>query len=219
MATINDEKLYDGLPEYWVGKDASFAMLVDWITYSRRQAKKDRLAAGDDAEGDPISLWIDGLIEIAIARNYPARCMRELEPLVDMADRERSGVLGTLDQGLIPFKNQAVAQRTMQSDFVPADLGGRLTATAVAEFSQKFEFTGYPRTREQWAQIQPFLRREHWEPVTVFVCINQAKARAFENLTSLFFEVLTTELLSYGPGEVTARGWVMGPFPTGFNAR
>ena len=55
-----------------------------------------------------------------------------------------------------------------------------------------------------------------WAPVFVFVCVNQAEAQAFESLTALFFEVCSRELISYGPGERTRLGSIMGPFPTCF---
>jgi type IV secretion system protein VirD4 len=99
-----------------------------------------------------------------------------------MADKERSGVLGTMDQAMLPFKNKAVKERTSACDFTSMDLRGMKD----------------PDTGE-------------WLPVTLYICVNQAEAQAFANITALLYEVLSRDFLSYGPGEKDKRGRIMGP--------
>src|SRR3546814_21010127 len=50
-----------------------------------------------------------------------------------------------------------------------------------------------------------------WLPVTLYICVNQAEAQAFANITALLYEVLSRDFLSYGPGEKDKRGRTMGP--------
>src|SRR3546814_7441454 len=102
--------------------------------------------------------------------------------LIDMADKERSGVLGTMDQALLPVKNKAVKERTSACDFTSMDLRGMRDVD-----------TG------------------EWLPVTLYICVNQAEAQAFANITALLYEVLSRDFLSYGPGEKDKRGRTMGP--------
>src|SRR3546814_14434026 len=97
-----------------------------------------------------------------------------------MADKERSGVLGTMDQALLPFKNKAVKERTSACDFTSMDLRGMRDVD-----------TG------------------EWLPVTLYICVNQAEAQAFANITALLYEVLSRDFLSYGPGEKDKRGRTM----------
>src|SRR3546814_1052207 len=99
-----------------------------------------------------------------------------------MADKERSGVLGTMDQALLPFKNKAVKERTSACDFTSMDLRGMRDVD-----------TG------------------EWLPVTLYICVNQAEAQAFANINALLYEVLSRDFISYGPGEKVKRGSTMGP--------
>lgn len=212
LAHINDRddpQRYEGLPEHWHGKEASFPMLGDWLAYSQRGSSQ---GAGAQAQEDPLRPWLADLVETAIERGYPDPCVRGLQPLVLMAPQERSGIIGQLAQALIPFRNTAVVQRTETSDFAPSDLGGRLKASALAELG----LDAYPSSREEWDAIAPRLRDDMWEVVTVFVCVNQAVANAFETLTALFFELCSRELIAYAPGTRTEAGAVMGPFSTCF---
>jgi type IV secretory pathway TraG/TraD family ATPase VirD4 len=87
-----------------------------------------------------------------------------------------------MDQAMLPFKNKAVKQRTSACDFTSTDLRGMRD----------------PETGE-------------WLPVTLYICVNQAEAQAFANITALLYEVLSRDFLSYGPGETDKRKRVMGP--------
>ena len=207
------ERNYDDLPPEWRGMDVSFPMLIDWITRTQLNAISSAGDGGGKNE-DPLGPYFRSLVDTAIKRQYPERVVRELQPLIATAPQERSGILGQMTKGLNPFSNSAAAQRTSRSDFVPADLSGRLKSSTLLKLGYDPGF--YPKTRDDWDAIRPFLTPDDWDPVTVFVSIAQQDAAAFENLTTLLFETISLELLSYGPNETKPNGTLMGPYPTGF---
>ena len=212
VAQVNDREdpeRYDVLPDQWRDMPASLPMLVDWLAETQLAAT-EKMAASGGQQQDPLKDYMLGLVREAREHHYPPRVIRELQPLILMADRERSGVLGTMDAGLLPFKNEATVERTAESDFVPTDLGGMLSDACL----KRLGLDAYPRTTEQWQAIKEHLRASDWEPVTVFVCINQVDASSFEAVTALFFETISKTLLSFGPGEQTRNGIVLGPYPT-----
>ena len=231
IASVNDRLEADpeadvwsdcDLPEYWRGKPASFPMMVDWMAHSQMSARE---AAGEDAPpggappggGDPLRPWLEGLVRTATEREYPPRCVRELAPIVDTAPQERSGFLGTVDKGLAGFKIESVSERTESSDFTPTDLRGRLSESALKELRDLGVLEEeYPRTRADWERLRPYLREDHWQPVTVMVCINQADTAAFSTITSLFFEIISKLMISVAPNEWTDSGVLLGPYPVCF---
>jgi type IV secretion system protein VirD4 len=189
VSHVNDAKATDGIPPQWHGYEASFPLLVDWIADAQFQAGK--LAEKKNAEAaankqlpmaDGMKLFLGGLADQIKENGYSERAFTSIAPLIDMADKERSGVLGTMDQAMLPFKNKAVKERTSACDFTSMDLRG-----------MKDPDTG------------------DWLPVTLYICVNQAEAQAFANITALLYEVLSRDFLSYGPGEKDKRGRVMGP--------
>ena len=189
VSHVNDHRSTDGVPAQWLGYEASFPMLVDWIADAQYQAgkiaeqkNKEAAAAKQLPTADGMKIFLGGLCDTIKANDYSERAFTSLAPLVDMADKERSGVLGTMDQAMLPFKNKAVKQRTSACDFTSTDLRGMKD----------------PETGE-------------WLPVTLYICVNQAEAQAFANITALLYEVLSRDFLSYGPGEKDKRGRVMGP--------
>lgn len=189
VSHVNDAKSDEGIPNQWKGMEASFPMLVDWIADAQFQAGKRAEAANAQAAAnkelptaDGMKMFLSGLADHIKAGDYSERAFTSLAPLIDMADKERSGVLGTMDQALLPFKNKAVKERTSACDFTPADLRGMRDID-----------TG------------------EWLPVTLYICVNQAEAQAFANITALLYEVLSREFLSFGPSEFDKRGRQMGP--------
>ena len=209
VARVNDRQeadpiRYQGIPKHWHGKEASLGMLVDWIAYSQFMATAkaeyddmpgEEAGDGGDDEKDKIGAWLRSLCdeinpesrESGDSRGTTARGFGALSQLVNMADRERSGVLGTVDKGLLPFKNESVKQRTEASDFTPDDMRGILGDDGI------------------------------WRPVTVYVCVNQAEADAFATVTALFFEVMSRWLLTYKPNDWNSRtNRQLGPFIVGF---
>ena len=206
-----DKKRYEGLPEHWHGKEASIPMLVDLLAVSQfnigkpqapEDASSNPMAGFDEQQAvdqqqqqgqtDALGQWMERLatemnpngLSGADAIGTSARAFTEFTPLIRMADKERSGVIGTMDQALLAFKNEAVRQRTEACDFTPDDLRGI--------FDEK---------------------TQTWKPVSLFVCVNQAEAEAFSTVTALLYEVLSRYLLSYGPNEVNEKtGRKLGPY-------
>lgn len=217
IAKVNDAKDYDGIPEAWYGQEASLPMLVDWMAAAQFAASTGS-AADDTFVGnpdemepaqqsqDPMGDWIKSLSTVVNpATKGPAasaRAFTELSPLIMMADKERSGVLGTMDQALIPFKNEAVKQRTSACDFTPADLRGI--------WDPKRPNPSRPKTKE-------YPQGDHWWPVTLYICVNQAEADAFATITALLYEVMSRYLLSFGANEYDPKSKkLMGPYPICF---
>lgn len=189
VSHVNDAKSDKGIPTQWRGMEASFPMLVDWIADAQYQAgkaadEKNAQAAANKQlpTADGMNMFLSGLCDQIRAGGYSERAFTSISPLVNMADKERSGVLGTMDQAMLPFKNKAVKERTSACDFTSMDLRGMRDID-----------TG------------------EWLPVTLYICVNQAEAQAFANITALLYEVLSRDFLSYGPGEKDKRGRVMGP--------
>lgn len=189
VSHVNDAKSTDGIPAVWHGYEASFPLLVDWMADAQFQAGK--IAEKKNAEAaaqkqlpmaDGMKIFLGSLCDQIKENGYSERAFTSIAPLIDMADKERSGVLGTMDQAMLPFKNKAVKERTSACDFTSMDLRGMKD----------------PDTGE-------------WLPVTLYICVNQAEAQAFANITALLYEVLSRDFLSYGPGEKDKRGRVMGP--------
>lgn len=191
VAKIGDNGNYDGVPTEWSGMEPSLPLLTDFI--ATNQFEQTQSSAQDDGDGfgppaDKLGEWIRSLCDDVNANSpsarFPApRAFKELSSLVNMADKERSGVLGTMDQAMLPFKNAAVAQRTSACDFTSEDMRG---------------------------MANPFTNETR--PVTLYICVNQAEAESFSTITALLYEVLSKDLLSYGPGEFNPKSnRVLGP--------
>lgn len=98
----------------------SIPAMIDWINAGLREASdaNDAMRAEAASEGvwrndarDALSTWLLGVVD-ARSDDGHARIRTEILPLVDMAPNERSGVLGTMDRGLLPFRNAAVRRAT-----------------------------------------------------------------------------------------------------------
>src|SRR3546814_17858487 len=111
--------------------EAAFPMLGDGIDDEQFQAgkaaeeKNEQAAANKQLPtADVMKIFLSGLADQIRAGGYSERAFTSIAPLIDMADKERSGVLGTMDQALLPFKNKAVKERTSACDFTSMDLRG-----------------------------------------------------------------------------------------------
>ena len=209
VAKINDRDdpdRYEGITKRFRGKEASLPMLVDWLVESQQNTA--RSGPGDD----PMRPIMQAFVDEAREWEYPQRAITELTGLINVADKERSGILGTMEEGLLAFKNAAVVERSSSSDFAPEDLRGKLTEKSL----QSMGLDHYPDCKGDWEIVQANPSKQEWKPISVYVCINQAVASSFATITSLFFETCSKTLLAYGPGEVTNNGTLMGPYPTCF---
>ena len=238
----DNTKFQEELPEDWRGKEPSLPMLSDWIAYAQLENTKPVEQEQESYGGPPPSTdrlgdWIRKLCEIIKPgednkRLASPRAFLELSSLVNMADKERSGVLGTMDQALLPFKNEAVKQRTSATDFTPDDMRGVLKQEILARTrlppnDQNYLNPGRTRYVDdkglehfKWASEEferLFYEPNSWLPLTLYVCVNQAEAAAFATITALLYEVLSNSLISFGPyehNEKTDR--ILGPFPVLF---
>ena len=67
---------------------------------------------GHAAWGDfQAALWLRGIVKESGADGYHQRAAVEIAPIISMAPNERSGILGTMDKGFLPFKNRHIRER------------------------------------------------------------------------------------------------------------
>jgi len=191
---VSDNKNYNGVPNQWIGKPPSIPMLVDFLAHGmgeaskiQKEKKEAKEKAGKHHFGDATTDWFAALVTEAEEGKYSVRAINALKKLEPMSSRQRDGIMSTMDKAFLPFNNAAVKERTSDSDFRPSDLRGI-----------KDPVTG------------------KWKPVSLYVCVNQAEASAFTQITSLLFEVLSLELLAYGPRERNKNGVRLGPFAVCF---
>jgi type IV secretion system protein VirD4 len=260
IAKVGDAGNYDGLPkEYKDAKmEPSLPMLADWLALSQMQSMKaaepqpafpedaDEMNAYDVQAAQPPSAndgldalgkWIKGLVDtVDIGRTdgkstyHSPRAYAELAPLVNMADKERSGILGSMDKALLPFKNEAVKQRTSFSDFTPDMFRGVFQPPENIKERELLspdhpnaltkEKKKYWHIREKIYEFADeeykaaYMNPDNWVPVTLYVSINQSIAEAFSTITSLLYEVLAKAHISQGPWEFNSKtGEIVGPYP------
>lgn len=231
-----DPTFRNDLPEEWRGMEPSLPMLSDWIAHAQLENTKTQddpdVFGGPPPSADRLGDWIRKLCEQikpgeANKSLASPRAYNELSALVNMADKERSGVLGTMDQGLLPFKNEAVKQRTSATDFTPDDMRGVLKPEILARTRlppdhPEFLDTGRERYIDndgvpqfKWASDkykEIFYDKSNWKPVSLYVCVNQSEAAAFATITSLLYEVLSNSLISFGPYEYNEKtNRILGP--------
>lgn len=237
VAKVGDGKNYAGVPSNWHDHEPSLPMLADWFTIAQFNATGQGEGTEDgegvqdpnqqDSNTDKMGEWIRKISsEIKVDPSYPSnhpnnrgkseRGFMELAALVNMADKERSGIVGTMDEALIPFKNAAVKERTSACDFTADDMRGILDPsitkrTKLAQTNKDYLLPDSP----QYKALEN--DKINWKPVTLYVCINQSDAPAFAQITSLLYQVLSRDLLSYAPREYnTKTGATLGHAPVCF---
>lgn len=239
VAKVGDAKDYAGIPANWVGREPSIPMLSDWMAISQFNATGGKSADAsdgmteivDDEDANPnqdkMGEWIRKVSSSIQPRpefsptssenlGKSERGFMELVQLVNMADKERSGVLGTMDEALLPFKNAAVKERTSSCDFTPDDMRGIFDPDLTARTKLDPSDPNYiNRGSDEFRALQK--DKSNWKPVTLYICVNQAEAKAFSNITALLYQVLSRDLLSYGPKEMNEKTKTqLGPFPVCF---
>ena len=179
------------IPDAWRGREASFAMILDWLTSSQVAIAEDmeeRRKQGDQMVmmADPMKDLLLNAVEEARRYAYAHRAVSELTQLANTPDRERGSILSTMIEGLAIFRNAAVRNRTSHSDFHFSDLRG---------------------------MVDP--RDGKIKPVSVYLSINMVDAQALNPITAIFIELMSNYLLSHNINQVID-GMKMGPCPVLF---
>ncbi|MDR2685302.1 MAG: type IV secretory system conjugative DNA transfer family protein [Rickettsiales bacterium] len=179
------------IPPHWIGREASFSMIFDWINTSQLaiQAKvEERRRQGDQYVGmeDSMKDLFQGAVNEAKQFGYAHRAILELTQLANTPDRERGSILSTVFASLAVFRNAAVRARTSHSDFHFKDLRGMKD----------------PKDGKI-------------KPVTVYLSINQVDAGALNPITGIFVELMSNFLISNPPDLVKPDGKI-GPCPVLF---
>jgi hypothetical protein len=103
-----------------MGETASIPAVVDLIGDGLRTASEMHEAARVEAarEGrlpdvpDYVAQWIGTIDLLVREKGHDERIQDALVPLISMSRNERSGILGTVDKGLLVFRSHAVRRRT-----------------------------------------------------------------------------------------------------------
>ncbi len=182
---------WDNIPDAWRGREASFAMILDWLNAAQlnvAEQLEERRRQGDQMVmmADPLKDVFLAAVDEARRYAYAHRAVLELTQLANTPDKERGSILSTILAGLAIFRNAAVRNRTSHSDFHFSDLRG-LTD---------------PRDGKV-------------KPVTVYLSINMVDAQALNPITGIFIELMTNFLLANAPGGTHA-GQKLGPCPVLF---
>ena len=184
---------WDNIPEEWVGREASIPLLLDWLNEAQVQISKNitkRKEEGDQMASlaDPMKEMLEEAVTESLNYGYAHRAVLELTQLANTPDKERGSILSTALTGIGIFKNQAVRQRTDHSDFTFKDLRGMVDPTD--------------------GKIKP---------ITVYLSVNQADARALNVITGVFVELMSNFLISNPPNKkLNLKGDTIGPYPVLF---
>jgi len=103
-----------------MGRTASIPALIDMINEGLRTAARNdeaaRIAVARERRiaeiPDYVALWIGTIDLLVREKGHDRRIQDALVPMVSMSRNERSAILGTVDEGLMVFKSQAVRRRT-----------------------------------------------------------------------------------------------------------
>ena len=113
---------WDPIPEAWIGRQASFPLLMDFITKQQLDISAE-LRSRRDA-GDPVAfktdIWaqiLSSIVEETKYFGYNRRALVEISQILALPKTQRSSVLSMALSGLAPFKNAAIRMRMASSDF------------------------------------------------------------------------------------------------------
>ena len=183
---------WENIPDSWHGHEASFSMILDWITASQvaiAEEMEERRRQGDQMSlmgADPMKDMLLNAVEEARRFSYAHRSIAELTQLANTPDKERGSILSTMLEGLAIFRNSAVRNRTSHSDFHFSDLRGIKD----------------PRDGKI-------------KPVSVYLSVNMVDAQAVNPITAIFIELMSNYLLAHTPGTIVD-GEKVGPCPVLF---
>ena len=162
---------WDPLPHNWIGKEASFGMLLDLLSNWMFKKTKELRARRESGDFNAASLdvWqdiLDSMVNEVFFFGYSRRALLELNQVYSLPDKQRSSVLSMAQSGIELFKNSSVRQRTSSNDFTYKDFRG-----------VKDEKTG------------------QYKPITVYVS-NEGGA-----VCSLFINMISGYLMEHGQNE------------------
>ena len=182
---------WNHIPDSWRGREASFAMILDWLTSSQvaiAEQMEERRRQGDQMVmmADPMKDLLLEAVEEARHYAYANRAIAELTQLANTPDRERGSILSTMMEGLAIFRNAAVRNRTSHSDFHFSDLRGIKDPTD--------------------GKVKP---------VSVYLSVNLVDAQAVNPITAIFIELMSSYLLAHTPDTIVD-GERVGPCPVLF---
>lgn len=182
---------WETLPDEWIGAEPCIPLILDWMTEAQMAIAADikrRTEAGDQsaAFSDPMRDMLDRAVTEAKRFSYSHRAILELNQLGATPDKERGSILSTALTGIGIFKNSAVRARTRLTDITFKDLRGMKN----------------PRSGK-------------WEPVAVYLSVNQVDAGALSVITGTFVELMSRFLVANPPNTKRSDG-DCGPFPVLF---
>lgn len=160
---------WDPLPHNWVGREASFGMLLDLLNnwmFSKTIELRKRRDQGD-IMAMSLDVWqtiFDTIVDETFYYGYSRRALLELNQVLSLPDKQRASVISMAQTGIELFKNSAIRSRTSSNDFTYKDLRGIKN----------------PQTGE-------------YEPVTFYIN-NEGGA-----VCNLFINMVTGYLMSKGP--------------------
>ncbi len=180
------------MPPSWVGKEASFSMLLDWINQAQinmANTIEEQKRQGDQMASfaDPMKDLLEDAVKEARQYGYQHRAVLELTQLANTPDKERGSIFSTFAASINIFKNAAVRARTSHSDFVFDYMRGMIDPTD-----------------------------GKMKPVTVYLSINQVDAQALNPITGMFIELMSRFLIANPPEAVGKTGRKVGPTAVAF---
>ncbi len=120
---------WEPIPEAWIGRQASFPLLMDFITKQQLDISAE-LRSRRDA-GDPVAfktdIWaqiLSDIVEETKYFGYNRRALVEISQILALPKTQRSSVLSMALSGLAPFKNGAIRMRMASSDFGSVQMRG-----------------------------------------------------------------------------------------------
>ncbi|MBO4644128.1 MAG: type IV secretory system conjugative DNA transfer family protein [Alphaproteobacteria bacterium] len=120
---------WDPIPEAWIGRQASFPLLMDFITKQQLDMSSE-LRARRDA-GDPVAfktdIWtkiLSDIIEETTYFGYNRRALVEISQIAALPKSQRASVMSMALSGLAPFKNSVIRSRMASSDFGSVQMRG-----------------------------------------------------------------------------------------------
>ena len=120
---------WDPLPHNWVGREASFGMLLDLLNnwmFSQTKILRAKRDMGD-MMAMSLDVWqiiLDTIVNETFLYGYGRRALLELNQVLSLPDKQRASVLSMAQTGIELFKNSAIRDRTSSNDFTYKDLRG-----------------------------------------------------------------------------------------------